>query len=59
MNFCHLCLLEAELHACWKQAVRRWLICLKKQSRENKVDTAEKQDKGFFGEVQVLYSVAN
>ena len=26
MNFCHLRLLEAELHACWKQAVRHWRI---------------------------------
>ena len=55
MNFCHQRFLEVRLHTCWNQAVRCWLTCLK-----NKVETVEKQqDKSFFGEVQVLYSVAN
>ena len=44
-----------EMYTFWKQAVRRWLTCLK-----NKVKTVEKQqDKNFFGDGQVLYLVAN
>ena len=53
MNFCHLCLLEARLHACWNQAVRRDWPAWKTKIVE------KQQDKSFFVEAQVLYSVAN
>jgi hypothetical protein len=56
MNFCHLHLLErGEAASLLKSGCKERLACLK-----NKVEIVEnQQDKSFFGEVQVLYSVAN